>query len=191
MSKPATEVRRYPLQLRRTANRRMTGLAAPYGEVADLGFFREVLVPGVFAKSITEAARALPLLMFHDHESLPVGKAVGWEETDSGLIGEWEFDTRAEALEAARLADEGFLTGLSVGFTPIQTRWDDEPADGGAPLAHRVESRLAETSLVPAGAFVGARVLAVRSAGHPELPATKVVPTPKLDQFRAWLASRG
>lgn len=179
----ASEVRSLQVEFRKQSNRTLVGRVATYGRTYDIGPFTEVLRPGVFKKSIAQAARALPLLTMHNHESVPVGKAVQWEDTDEQLVGHWQFDTRAEALEAARLADEGYLSGLSVGFAPINTRWDDS---GDKPHAERIEARLLETSMIPVPAYADAGVLAVRSAGHPEKPGLRVVPTPRLDELRAW-----
>lgn len=181
-----SEQRAYPVQFRRQANRTLTGRVATYGRLYDIGPFTEILRPGVFRKSITEAARSLPLLTMHNHDEVPVGRAVEWEDTDEALIGHWEFDTRAGAVEAARLAEEGYLTGLSVGFAPINSRWDDS---GDKSHAERIEARLLETSLVPVPAYDDAGVVAVRSAGHPEIRGLTVAPTPRLHEMQAWLRS--
>lgn len=181
------EIRSYQMELRKQKNRTMSGLVATYGRIYDLVDFEERLSPGVFRKSITESARALPLLFeTHDHRSIPVGKAVEWEDTEENLIGHWQYDTRAEAVEAARLADEGYLTGLSVGFVPINTRWDHS---GEKPLADRVEARMVETSMTGVPAYPDAGVLALRSLGCPEDPRTRIVPTPRLLEAKALLAS--
>jgi HK97 family phage prohead protease len=186
MTKQAPEQRAFQVEFRKQANRQMTGLVATYGKVYAVGGFTERLMPGVFAKSIKEAARALPLLTMHDHESIPIGKAVKWDDNEERLLGTWQFDTRAEAVEAARLAEEGYLTGLSVGFLPIQSRWDDS---GDKSHVDRYEARMLETSMVPVQAYSDAGVLAIRSAGHPERSGLIVVPTPKLLEAKALLAS--
>jgi HK97 family phage prohead protease len=185
----ATEVRKFGVQLRATGNRTMVGLAVPYNATRNTGGgFTERFFPGVFAKSIKEAARALPLLMHHDWDSIPVGKAIGWEETAEGLVGTWQFDSRFEAAEAARLAHEGYLSGLSVGFLPTAdgSDWD---LSGDMPHVDRRAARLVETSLTPTPVFEGAGVIAVRSLGCPDRPETRVMATPRLDSFRSWLAT--
>lgn len=185
MTTPSEE-RRFPVEYRKQSNRTMTGVVARYGRVYDLRTFTERLLPGVFRKSIAESARALPLHINHAHDLVPVGRAVSWEDTDEHLIGTWEFDTRAEAVEAARQAEEGYLTGLSVGFNPLQTRWD---ASGDKPHADRIEARLLETSMVSVPGYEDVGVLAIRSMGNPEVPGLAVAPTPRLLEARAWLAS--
>ena len=170
------------LEVRGTQVRTIVGRAAPYGEIINVaGRFTEEFVPGVFAKSVTEAARALPLLVSHNHDSMPVGKAIKWEDTTDGLVGHWQIDSRAEAAEVARLADEGYLTALSVGFTPVRDDWD---RDAPVPHVRRLEAKLFEVSLVSVPAYDEAKILAVRSAGVPDDPATVLKPTPNLDVWR-------
>lgn len=188
---PATEVRRARVEFRKQDNRTMTGLVATYGRVYDIGYMTERLLPGCFAKSITEAARALPL-SYVDHNSalqgaVPVGRAIAWEDTEETLVGTWEFDTRADAVEAARLADEGFLSGLSVGFNPLQSRWAYADGPGAKDHVDRIECRLLETSLCAVPAYEDAAVLAVRSSGNPERGTGLIVPRPGVEAARAWL----
>lgn len=189
---PATEVRKFgAVEYRKQSARTMTGIVATYGRIYDVGYMTERLLPGVFAKSITEAARALPLHVNHDHISgaLPIGRTVAWEDTEDDLRATWEFDTRAEAVEAARMAEAGLLTGLSVGFNPIQSRWTYGDGPGVKDHVDRLEARMLETSMCSVPAYDDAAVLAVRSMGNPERPGTAIVPTPRLDEFRAWLES--
>lgn len=192
MSPAATECRAYPLaaggmQFRgEVEGRHMVGLVAPYNTPADVGPFTETLRPGVFAKSIRESARSLPLHVMHRHDEVPVARAVGWEDGDTGLVGDFLFDTRAEAREAARLAEEGFLPALSVGFVAIEphgSRWD---MGGVKPHVERVEARMVETSLVSVPVYAGAGVIAVRSLGVPGDERTVVAPRPRLLEALAW-----
>jgi HK97 family phage prohead protease len=187
MTTTPPEVRQFGVHLRAAEGRTIIGKAAPYGEMHDIGSFHEQLQPGCFKKSIREAARALPLLALHDHQSIPVGKATKWTEADDGLYGEWLMDTRAEAREMLRLVEEDLMGGLSVGFVGIRSDWSE---DGPKPAVIRHEARLLEVSLVPVPAFAPARVLAVRSAGVPDNPGTAIIPTPRLDAYRAWFVGR-
>lgn len=192
MSQPS-EIRAYSLtgaQFRASAEgKHMIGLVAPYNVRGDVGPFIETLRPGVFAKSVRQAAKSLPLHIMHRHNEVPVGKASGWEDTPEGLYGDFIFDTRSDAQEAARLAEEGLLSSLSVGFLPMEphgSKWDHS-----GPKAHveRIEARLLETSLVSVPVYADAGVLAMRSLGCPGAPATKIVPQPRLLEAQAWLAS--
>jgi uncharacterized protein len=187
MTEKMTETRIYEAQFRDldVEGLTMTGVAAPYNEQVVIGgLFTETLVPGCFAKSIREAARALPLMAMHEHRAIPIGKAVAWQDDDERLVGTWQFDTRAEAREFYRLVRDEFIGGLSVGFQPIQNRVS---ADGDLPHVDRIEARLFETSLAPIPAYAGAQVLATRTAGLPAVERPKT--TPRLDEWRKWADS--
>ena len=185
------EVRHYRSEIRQaevsSSGRWLEGIAVPYGEWAEIGgWFRECWRQGAFAKSIRESAAALPLLLFHNARSFPVGKAAEWHEEEHGLRGVWQIDEGNEdGIRAHQQAHDGYLSGLSVGFQPIQQYARDKEGNyivdkSGRPIdlanevewdevtgqlsVTRVEARLLETSLVPAPAFVGAGVTLVRSA---------------------------
>lgn len=145
-------------------------LAVPYDTWTQLGWgVAERMLSGVFDKSIREAKRGLPLLLFHDNKSMPIGKSDAWTLDDpAGLIGAWQVDVADEvAREAARKVRDGYLNGASVGFQPIPSRittvWNDEDgwdermsrADAELQITHH-EGRLLETSLTPTPAYVGA-----------------------------------
>lgn len=159
------------------------GLAVPYGEWYDVGWFMEQFELGTFARSIKEAARNAPLLLWHDNHAFPAGKAVEWNDTEKGLRGVWEIDqSDALAVEATRKAREGFLTGLSVGFAPIAQ--DTMTDDKGLMWVTRTEARLLEVSLTPTPAYAGARVSLVRSRVQHQGGKTR---SAELDSWRAYL----
>lgn len=149
------------------------GRAVPYNEWADIGWFREQFAPGSLAKSIKEAARDLPLLMFHDSRTWPIGAVDEWDDNKAGLDGTWRLDKSEEAQRAAQLVDDGMLTGLSIGFVPIRSDWqyvEDWNPDLGPEhkdSVTRQEARLLETSLTPTQAYVGAKTSWVRTAERP------------------------
>lgn len=177
----APEVRTFPaLEFRDVdgaeSGRYLEGRAVPYGRWADIGWFRECFLPGAFAKSIREAAKRLPLLLWHDNRKFPVGVSETWRDSDEGLDCVWRIDTDDPmAVEGARKARAGMLTGLSIGFAPIvkmgkgadgtlidlnNTR---EVDDLGMLSITRREARLLEVSLTPTPAYAGAKVSLVRS----------------------------
>lgn len=176
----ATEIRRFPMELRTQTGRKMVGRLVTYRREYDLGRFTEEYAPGCFRKSITEAAKYQPLFMEHGHEKIPVGKAVSWQDEEDALYGTWEFDTRAEAVEAARLAENHYMSGLSVGYRPIQTSWQGR--NDGRHHAVRREAAIMETSLCAMPALDDAGVIAIRSLGRPA-----DIKTPNLDAAKAWL----
>lgn len=146
----------------------MRGTAVPYRTPEDVGFYTEEFAPGSLAKSIKESARALPLLLFHDDVSFPIGSASEWHDTERTLDGVWKLDTGDVAQRAARLAKDGHLTGLSIRFQPIRSTWtwveDWSPELGAKDAVVREEARLVETSLVSTPAYQAAGVQWVRTA---------------------------
>lgn len=157
-----------------TSGRYLEGRAVPYNVWTDTGWYMERIEPGTFAKSIEEAAHGLPLLLNHDSRKLPIGVAEQWTEEDAGLRGLWRLDEDDElAMRAMDKARKGMLTGMSVGFIPIEDwrKIDGEMVDvnnevhrdeAGIFWVTRRQGRLLEVSLTPTPAYVGADVLAVR-----------------------------
>jgi HK97 family phage prohead protease len=168
-----------PLQLRDTQLvgkpfKYLEGRAVPYGEWADIGWFLEAHREG----SLDQTTRAgsgknLPLLLFHNNRSWPIGHNDSWSSDSGGLNGVWRLNDTAEAQQAATLAAAGDLTGLSIGFQPIRSEWEhvEEWAPELGPdhmdRVTRLESRLLEVSLTPTPAFAGAEVVMVRTAERP------------------------
>lgn len=167
----------------------MRGRAVPYGEWANIGFFLESFKPGSLAKSIKEAARDLPLNLFHENRWWPIGAADEWIDGDRELEGVWRLDDSDIAQNAARLADQGMLTGLSIEFQPIRSEWDFaevwDPSIGpeGMDRVTRLEARLGAVGLVQTPAYVSAGVTVVRSADARRRPEGPRV-TPVLDELK-------
>lgn len=159
--------------------RTLVGLAVPFDVevvVRDLwDDYEEVFRRGAFKKTITDRARPLPLLGFHDRRSFPLGPATRLEETESGLEADFHVSETPDGDAALALIADGALSGLSIGFEPISettTRGKDrEPA--GLDLVERTEVRLHEISLVNIPAYADAGVTGVRTGagtgGRPTL----------------------
>jgi HK97 family phage prohead protease len=148
----------------------MEGRAAPYGEWGNRGWYLEAFADGLFEKSIKEASAALPLLIFHDDLTWPIGSAVKWTSQSDGLYGQWRLDGSSEAQRAAQLAKDGHMTSMSVGYQPQLSKWDWSDLETWDPddastldRVTRVEARLLETSLVPLPLLAGAQVTLVAS----------------------------
>jgi HK97 family phage prohead protease len=62
--------------------------------------------------------RGIPLMLWHDRESFPVGKVVSWEHTERGPVARFIFADYDRAHLARTLVDTGFLQAVSVGFIP-------------------------------------------------------------------------
>lgn len=128
--------------------RSFRGLASTWEK--DLG--NDVIQKGAFTKTIKEwkgaKARPIPLLDGHDRFSVlkVLGKMTDAVETDEGLEAEFEMvpddDDAAAALKRVK---GGFVSGLSIGYTPVDF------ADSGSGV-NRVrqlkEIKLHEISLV-------------------------------------------
>jgi hypothetical protein len=162
--------------------------AVPYNVKGDIGFFTESFLPGSLSKSIREAARSLPLHVFHDDmpqgqgmtfESWPIGVATEWQDGEDRLRGVWKFDDSEKAQRARKLAtpdaDGNAMLGyMSIRFTPIRdkwafvdsARWDPSSVDGKDHV-DRVEARLVSVALVSTPVWNQASVDWVRSAGAP------------------------
>jgi hypothetical protein len=184
---PALEVR--ALEVDTGVFTELLGRAVPYDEWSDVGWYLEAHARGSLTRSIEQSKRALPLLLWHEMAQWPIGHAASWSTEGTGLDGVWRLDGSLEAQRAAAMAKDGHLTGMSIGFIPLRTERtilaDDEwdPDDGKKDRYLRVESRLAETSVVPTGQFYDAKVKLVRTAEVP--PAGRgEIETPALDYWR-------
>lgn len=117
----------------------------------------EVMVPGVFRRSIEHRQDKVPLLVNHNRERV-LGYSQRFDDTDAELVGQFRVN---EGDEGDRLLDDlqrRYYSGLSVGFVPVKV---DRGRDGVRELR---EAKLVEVSLVGIPAYEGAAVLAVRNA---------------------------
>jgi HK97 family phage prohead protease len=150
--------------------RSLSGIVVPYNQPTDVGFMVESFDRGAFTGSYTERPN-VPLLLWHDNRSFPIGHAVAgaWDERFDGLYGEFVLAMTPVAQVAGQAAAEGFLTGMSVGFSPIDSSWhyvaDWNPDLGPDYMDHvvRHRARLVEVSLTPTPAYDSARVHSVAS----------------------------
>ncbi len=143
------------------------GLAAPFGEWTPVGGYLEQMTADTFRRSVTQGSGVkAPLMTQHDYKEFPVGKAIAWEIREEGLHGTWQIDMKSErAAEVYRLASEGYLTGLSVGFVPgdeDRSIFDD---DQGVPMVIRGPAQLREVSVCSVAAYPQARITMNRSPG--------------------------
>jgi HK97 family phage prohead protease len=182
---------------------RIEGRAVPYNVWTNRGYFMESVAPGALSKSIAEAAKGLPLLLFHDDRSFPVGISEGWDDRKDALYGVWRLDKSPEAQRAGELARDGMLRWFSVGISPIRNDWQTVPPEKWNPdlgpefmdKLTRIEARLVETSLLTVPAFPTAEVLATYGATlRATLERTTVPREPHGEtrpNLRAWRDWRG
>ena len=179
MNPTPTEARRYAttLELRDVQTvgagptaRYLEGVAVPFDTWADIGWFMESHAADSFKRSTAgnKGAR-LPLLLFHDNRTFPIGHAESWDHDDA-LRGVWKLNDSPEAHRAADAADAGDLVGLSIGFAPIRSdwtyvdEWNPELGPDHKDRVTRIESRLLEVSMTPTPAFADAAVEVVRTS---------------------------
>jgi len=182
----------------------LRGRAVPYGVWTSRGWYLESIAAGAFEKSINEAAATgLPLHLFHDSETFPVGVSIGWDDRKDALYGAWRLDPGPEAQRAAELARDGMLAYMSVGHAPIRSAWEYVATDNWNPdlgpehmdRLTRIEGRLVEVSLLTVPAFPQAQVLSVNGAlRDPEVLRRRDDRRPSLRAWQGWretVAHRG
>jgi phage head maturation protease len=195
----ATEWRAAKVTDLQVSSGQIAATAIPYDTQTDLGFMTEAFKPGSLAKSISEAARSLPLHLFHDDMAKagfvgePIGVANSWDDNDQRLYGIWDLDSGDKAQRARALAtpDENGnskLGYMSIRFIPIRNVWTmvdnwDPTQPDGKDHVDRTEARLVSVSLVSTPQYIGATVDWVRSAGAPG----RDTGVRAVDEFAAWL----
>lgn len=137
----------------------LVGIVAPFGAIYDAGQYLERFAPTAFDKTIQERGQNVALLEQHATDRMPIGRAVAWEKTPPGLVADFLLARTARADEARILAEDGFVSGFSVGFIPVRTRTLDL---NGRPLRERVEVRLDHVGFVRTPAYDEARLISVR-----------------------------
>lgn len=105
-----------------TDDGRIEGLGAVFGNV-DLGMDR--IEKGAFEDTIADL-RTIPMLWQH-RDDQPIGVWDEFAETRKGLVvgGQINLDTQLGA-EARSLAKQGAVTGLSIGYWPIDYKYEDD-----------------------------------------------------------------
>ena len=136
--------------------REVTGIAVPYGQVADIGMYREQFVPGAI-RSVEDVK------LFWQH-SEPIGKIVEGRDTADGFEIRATISKTARGDEAYTLLKDNVINKFSVGFVPVEQTRDGD-------LVTRTLVDLKEVSLVSFPAFSGASVAEVRE----ENPVIEVV----------------
>jgi HK97 family phage prohead protease len=138
------------------------GYASVFGEIDS---YRDVVVPGAFTKSLQQRYRdkgrkGVPMLDQHDSR-LPVGlwPIESVQEDSRGLHVVGQLNMRVQkAVENHALAEQGALSGLSIGYTTELDEWDDA---GQIRILREVD--LWEISMVTFPAGDSARISSVKS----------------------------
>lgn len=145
----------------RSDGRTVAGIAVPFDSPADItdvqGSYIERFRFGAFARTIEQRSHRVKALVQHDRRRMPLGRASLLREDAGGLYAELHISKTVEGDEVLELARDGALDGLSIGFRPVEDRWDTHRTE-----VERLAVRLDEVSLVAFPAYDDARVLAVR-----------------------------
>lgn len=140
--------------------RTLFGLVVPFdteARVSDGGRpYREVFRRGAFTRTIQHRGDRVKLLINHDRQRLPIGKATHLEERSHGLYGEFRVSNTSEGDQALELVRDGVLDAFSVGFKPIQHKGNP------ATVVERTEVGLNEASVVAFPAYDEALIGGVR-----------------------------
>jgi HK97 family phage prohead protease len=145
---PNLEIRELDIRAVNSEERTITGIAVPYGEVANIGLYQERFAPN----SVTLAETTQ---LFWRHEE-PIGLIKSGRETKDGYeITAYISDT-PRGNEAYTLVRDGVINKFSVGFQPVEEKIDAND------VKVRTKVLVREVSLVPMPAYDGANVLSVR-----------------------------
>ena len=139
-------------ELRQDGPRRLIGTAITYGEVANLGAFREVFQPGAFGDL---AGRDVILNRQHDRKR-PLARTGGGGleliDTRESLSIRAELPETRESADTLALVRGGVLRGLSVEFRATASGWS------GAGVRTIRSAELRGIGVVDRGAYSGATV---------------------------------
>lgn len=134
--------------------RTFTAIGVPYGQVYDLGYYRERFEPG--------AVDASGAVLVYQH-SEPIGVITAARETDAGL----EIDARISATtrgdEVYTLIKDGVLKSMSIGFELQESR---EDTVDGVSVTTVTKARAVEFSVVLNPAYSDATINEVRSTDN-------------------------
>lgn len=160
--------------------RTIYGLAVPYDvelEVSDWwDDYTEVFRAGSFTKTIRERRHPVPLLVSHERRALPIGKATELSEEPDGLHAAFHLAPTRQADDVLALVAEDALSGLSIGFEPVDhkvTPGHKRTPPSARDLHERTAVILHEVSVCnfPAYEDAGVHGLRATESRHPSLGA--------------------
>lgn len=130
------------------------GYASVFGGVDSYG---DSVLPGAYAKTIADRKR--PIQLRWNHRGEVIGKWIGIREDEKGLFVEGELTPgHSKAQDVAALMKHGAVTGLSIGYRPIEFT---KNTNGGLDLK---EIELIEISVVESPADNAAHIAEIKSA---------------------------
>lgn len=159
-----------PVSVRAEAEdeRTITGTAVPYGVAIEHMFGREMFDPG----SVEDAETAV-ILWQHDRRE-PIGRVTAANDGPDQLDIDARLSTTVRATDALTLTRDDVVTGLSIGFEPLEYRIEKDDETGTETL-HWTRVRAREFSLVTFPAYDTART---RAASTLTPPSERTTPMP-------------
>ena len=142
------EIRELDIRAVDSEARIVSGIAVPYNQVANIGYYNERFAPN----SVTMADN---VQLFWRHQE-PIGKILSSRSTEEGFEITAYISKTPRGDEAYTLVRDGVINKFSVGFQSIE---DEEAGDN---TIVRKKVLLREVSLVPLPAYEGANVMNVR-----------------------------
>ena len=145
------ETRSFEARLADTEERTITGLAVPYGQEANIG--------GQYKERFDAGAidNVDDVKLFYAHEE-PIGKVISGRDTDGGYEITAKISQTPRGEEVLTLMRDGVLNKFSVGFVPVEDRWENNNS-----TVTRTKVSLKEVSVVAFPAFTGATINEVRN----------------------------
>lgn len=181
----------FPLELRNAESltsdqRLMSLLLVPYGEVSMLTKYPkgERFLRGAFRKACAEfRGRRRDLYLFRSHQhDRAIGRAVSLADTPEGPLAQFKIAATAAGDDVVTEYREGLLSSVSIGFRALLDGINR--TDGVREVR---EAALDEVSLLPMGAYEGARVLEYREPEEPvDLSMYLAPPPPNVDPSAPW-----
>lgn len=138
-------------------DQRVTGYAAVFDSVADLGAFKEVIRRGAFSNALKTGSN-IRALGFHDDNALLGTTNAGTltlREDEKGLYFDLLLPNTTHGRDIAELVARGDISGCSFGFIPVDEVWNGE-------LRELLDLELIEITLTPNPAYIDTSV-ALRS----------------------------
>jgi hypothetical protein len=179
-----------------TDERIVGGIAVPWNETSRLtpDPAGERFLPGSLTRSVKARGDRLKLFRGnHGHDMVPIGRKIDLDARHpDGLYTTWRIANTALGDQTLEEVREGLLDSFSIGFRTVRAQ---RGADGAREI---VEAELGEVTLLPTGAYDGARVLEVRAPtlraadlaawleAHP-IPSVDRTPLPDLRQYNRGL----
>ena len=127
------------------------GRAVPYGVDTDLGGIREQ-----FAADAFEADKVVGTPLAYRHDDA-IGHITAAENREDGLYVTATIADTTQGRDVAALLRAGSIKGLSVGFLPLQSRWNE-----ARDAVTRIQAGLRELSVTPWPAYATAGVSTIR-----------------------------